>query len=107
MAITTAYEYRLAIREDLLDNYEEISSNPYFEDRLIEISDSWVPVYNGEVIQLWSNEMPSEYDDSWQEFGFSDGMTIVGMMRIDIYNWFSALVRELWDEILEEKEEAN
>jgi hypothetical protein len=105
MAITTAYEYRLAIRDDLLDNYEEISSNPYFEDRLTEISDSWVPVYNGEVIQLWSNEMPNEYDDSWQDSGFFDGMTIVGMMRIDIYNWFSALVRELWDEILEEKEE--
>jgi hypothetical protein len=108
MAITTAYEYRLAIQEELLGRYEEISESPYGEDLLNEMTDSWVPVYNGEIIALWSNEMPNEWDDSWKELaydGYTNGLNIVGLMRIDIYNWLSALVREIWDEIEEQKEE--
>lgn len=105
MAITTYEDYRLAIREDLLDNYEEISSNPYWQDRLTEMADSWLPVYNGEIIALWSNEMPNEYDDSWKEFGYTGGQGIVALMSVDLYNWLSALVSELWSEIETEKEE--
>jgi hypothetical protein len=108
MAITTAYEYRLAIQEELRERFDEISEHAYGEDLLNEMADSWLPVYNGEIIALWSNEMPNEFDDSWQEFayeGFTSKQNIVGLMRVDIYNWLSALIRELWSEIVTEKEE--
>lgn len=105
MAITTAYEYRLAIQEELLSNYEEISSRAYPEDYLTEMADSWTPVYNSEIIKLWANEMPSEYDDSWKDLGVNDEDGIIPRMRVDIYLWLSDVVTELWNEIVEKKEE--
>lgn len=105
MAITTAWEYRKAIKEDLVSNYEEISERAYPEDYLTETADSWTPVYNGDIIELWHKELPNEFVDSWQEIGAGDDFTIISLMRIDIYFWLSALVTELWDEVKEEKEE--
>lgn len=108
MAITTYYEYRTVIKDELNERFGEISEMAHYEDALSELADEFVPVYNGDIINLWSNEMPNEWDDSWQEFGLpSDtvgAISIVGLMRIDIYQWLNSLVAELWDEIKEEKE---
>ena len=109
MAITTEYEYRKAIQEELLERFDEISNHAYGEDLLNEMADSWVPVYNGEIIALWSKEMPNDFDDSWKEQGYdgyTNGLNIVGLMRIDIYNWLSAVIRELWSEIEADKQDA-
>jgi hypothetical protein len=108
MAITTEYEYRKAIQEELLERFDEISNHAYGEDLLNEMVDSWIPVYNGDIIALWSKEMPNDFDDSWKEQGYdgyTNGLNIVGLMRVDVYNWLSALIRELWNEIETEKEE--
>lgn len=103
----TEYEFRTAIKEDLLANYEEIISRPYPEDYLSETADSWSPIYNSDIIEIWSspNGMPNYFMDSWQEIGANDNDGIISRMRVDVYLWLDSLTRELWEEILEEKEE--
>lgn len=105
MAVTTAYEYRLAIKADLLGRYEEIKEQANPDDYLRETADSWLPVYNGEIIALWSKEMPNDFDDTWQEIGTNENATIVTRMTYDIYNWLFSLTNEIWSEIETEKEE--
>jgi hypothetical protein len=97
------------ITDELNERYDEISEMTYPEDALSEVADSWLPVYNGDIIQVWSKEMPSEWDNSWQEFGLPsqkvEEIDIVGLMRIDLFQWLSSLTNRIWDEIKEEKGE--
>jgi hypothetical protein len=104
MALETAYEYRLAIKDELLGRYEELNSKIDIDDFLREIADGWVPVYTHQIIALWSKEMPNEFDDSWKEFGYTEKQGISDLMTIDLFMWLFYLTNELWLEVISEKD---
>ena len=68
------------------------------EDRLVEIADSLVPVYNAEVIEEWQ-QMPIEYNDSWQDVGTDPDATILQRMSMDLYLYYNDQVARAYNEI--------
>jgi hypothetical protein len=104
------YQFRTAIKDELVSNFDRITDWQYPEDYLNEMADGFVPVYNHEIIEAWHKSMPHEFTDSWQEFGLPSSsvseISIIGLMRIDLYQWLNSLTSELWDEIKEEREVA-
>jgi hypothetical protein len=90
------------IRTEILDNWEQLSEHPEPTDLLDEFADSANPVYYNEILKDWS-EMPSEYNDSWQEFGQQNNATIFSLMAIDLAVYYRAIYGKIYAEILEEK----
>jgi hypothetical protein len=93
------------IKEEILSHIDEIDSNAYPEDALDQYADSFVPVYNGEIVRDWQ-EMPSEFDDSWKELGAAPEDGIIGLMMIDLYFYYRDQVNRAYQEITEEREAA-
>ena len=71
---------------------------------IAEYADSLVPVYNGDIIAEWS-QMPSEYDDSWQQYGMDEVFWqggILKLMSVDLAEYYLALYQEAYAEVAEE-----
>jgi len=90
------------IKQDLLDNYEEILGATYPEDDLQERADGYVPVYSNQIIKDWQ-EMPSEYNDAWLEYGEDGSKGIVRLMSVDLFVYYQAETLRIWEEIKAEK----
>lgn len=77
-------------------------------DNSHEWIDGYLPVYNNRIIEEWQN-MPGEYDDRGSaELGHMGETTIVGLMSLDLYMYYSDLFSQALNEIegeLEEEEE--
>lgn len=72
------------------------------KDRSGEYADSYLPVYNNQIIDAWK-DMPSEYDERGRlELGAGDDFTIISLMQLDLYLYYT----DLFFEALEEVEEA-
>lgn len=90
------------IKSDILDHWEQIANED--SDLLIQLSESAVPVYNNDIIKDWQ-EMPSEFDNAWQEFYEPNGdTTIVHLMTLDLYEYYRQTYQEIYLEIVDEKE---
>ena len=69
--------------------------------------DSWLPIYNNEIVQAWQ-EMPSEYDDrGYAELGHEGEVNIINLMSLDLYLYYTDLFNEALTEIEESLEEVN
>ncbi len=90
------------IKADLLDAFDEISGATYPDDLLTERADGYVPVYYHEILTDWA-EMPSEYNDSWLEYGEDASKGIFSLMSVDLFVYYQARTVAVWAEILEEK----
>lgn len=67
--------------------------------------DGYLPVYNNRIIEEWQN-MPGEYDDrGGAELGHMGEVTIIGLMSLDLYLYYSDLFNEVCDEVEQELEE--
>ena len=95
------------IKEELtteLSNGEELNQ---IEDRAGEWIDGHFPVYNSEIIKEWQ-DMPSEYDDRGaEELGHMGETTIIGLMSLDLYLYYSDLFSQAVAELREELEIAD
>lgn len=87
----------------VLDEWERLSEATYPEDLLGQIADSFVPVYDFEVIKDWQ-EMPSEYNDAWQELGVTDDYGITKLMSIDLWYYYRDLVNQAYQELAQDME---
>jgi hypothetical protein len=75
-------------------------------DRDGEIIESYLPIYNGQIIAEWQN-MPSEYDNRGAaELGTDGSIGIVGLMSLDLYLYYSDLLTEAIAVIAQEMKEA-
>lgn len=94
------------IEQEIRDNLAELRESNYPEDMLNEWADSAVPVYTSDIIKDWA-EMPSVFDDVWQEAftATEEGTTIVKLMTIDLYNYYQNTYTRIYNEILEEEED--
>jgi len=80
---------------------EEIKDNSH------EYIDSYLPIYNNQIIKEWQ-EMPSEYDDRGvAEMGHScDDISITSLMTSDLYLYYTDLFAEAIAEVEESLEGA-
>lgn len=92
------------IKKDLLDNWETITDSTWPEDYLDEFADGYIPVYTNEIIKDWQ-EMPSEFDNFWQDYGITKDTTIPDLMKIDLFNYYRNLAQTAYNEILTELED--
>ena len=94
------------IEQEIRDNLEELRESSHPEEMLNEWADSAVPVYTNEIVKDWQ-EMPSVFDDVWQEAftATEEGITIVKLMTIDLYNYYQNTYTRIYNEILEEMED--
>ena len=88
------------IKKELTDNWEQFADNQYPDDLITDFADSAVPVYNNEVIQDWS-EMPSEFDDSAQDFDIDPDATIMTRMSLDLFNYYRHQYQKAYNELAE------
>ena len=74
------------------------------EDREGEFIDSYLPIYNNEIIKEWQ-EMPSEYDNEGaRELGAPSDSNIIQLMTLDLYLYYGALFREAIQEVRDSEE---
>ena len=62
------------VSEDIISQMPTILSQRYPEDYVREIADGWIPVYNGDLVDLLSDNMSLGYPD---DNGIVDGVTNV------------------------------
>jgi hypothetical protein len=73
-------------------NGEELDN---IRDNSGEWVDGYLPVYNNQIIAEWQ-AMPSEYDDRGShELGqLGDDITVINLMSLDLYLYYSDLFQE-------------
>ena len=91
------------IKQELIDNWQQLAESAYPEDLVSELVESALPVYYGDIIRDWQ-EMPSDYSDSWRE-EFYEGETITALMTYDLWRYYSDQYHSLYNTIKQEKEE--
>ncbi len=69
------------------------------KDRSGEFIDSWLPVYNNQIIQEWTL-MPNDYTDRGSaELGTGQEISIINLMSLDLYLYYSDLFFEAVGEV--------
>ena len=88
------------MKEEILTELKNGAELEEIKDNSGEWVDNWLPVYNDQIIKEWQN-MPSEYDNrGYAELGGSGEITIINLMTLDLYLYYS----DLWNEVMEEVE---
>lgn len=87
-----------------LANGEELDD---IRDRSGEWIDSYLPIYNSEIIKEWQ-VMPNEYDNRGAaEIGHGGEIDIVNLMSLDLYLYYYDLFQEAVTEVESKLQEAN
>jgi hypothetical protein len=80
------------------------------KDRSGEIVDGYLPIYNNQILEEWSN-LPNDYDNRGAlELGYEGEPDIIRLMSLDLYLYYSDLLSEAFGEVeqeIEEREEAS
>lgn len=86
-----------------LDRGEDLDT---IKDRSGEFIDSWLPVYNNRIIEEWV-AMPNDYTDRGSaELGTGQEISIINLMTLDLYLYYSDLFFEAVQEVEESLEGA-
>jgi hypothetical protein len=91
------------IKNEIANRLKEFESQTEPGDLLREEADSLTPVYNSEIIADWA-EMPSEFENSWREYGWDESLEqggILGLMRIDLVHYYTSLTLDAYAELTE------
>lgn len=87
-----------------LSNGEELDD---LRDRSGEYIDSYLPIYNNEIVAEWQ-VMPSEYDNRGHaEIGNGGEIDIINLMSLDLYLYYYDLFQEAVNEVEKKLQEAN
>lgn len=90
------------MKEDITTALNEGETLLDIRDQLGEYVDGYLPVYNNQIIAEWQN-MPSEYDDRGAaELGDMGETTIIGLMSLDLYIYYTELFHSALDLLVEE-----
>ena len=70
-------------------------------DRQGEFIDSYLPIYNNQIVEEWQ-AMPSDYDNRGSaELGTGQEINIINLMTLDLYLYYSDLFYEAVKEVEE------
>ena len=98
------------IKEQMKDEFKTEISNGSDLDTIRDNSGEWVdgylPIYNNDILTEWQ-KMPSEYDDRGaQELGRGEDTTIIRLMSLDLYLYYTDIFNKAIEELEEELENA-
>lgn len=94
MALTRFTEIKAELASEMNDSD--------IEDRLTEIAEGYIPIYNYEIVEEWSL-MPEEFNDSWQEYGTEVAVQgIIRLMTLDLFAYYEAQVSRAYEELTAE-----
>ena len=100
MTMTT----RAEIKAEILDHLEQLRESQYPEDLLTELAESNTPIMYHDIISEWQ-QMPSEFDNGWQMYGFDESFEsggIYSLMAIDLQLYYDSQFLEVWEEVKSE-----
>lgn len=97
-----SYQLKKAMREEFA---QEIAKGyitlDEIRDNIGEWVDGYLPVYNDRIIDEW-RAMPSEYDNQGAaNLGHMEEVSIVGLMSLDLYIYYTEIAYEVLNEIEE------
>ena len=96
-----AYKYIYEDLKQTITNGEDMES---IRDNSGEWIDGYLPVYNNRIIEEWQN-MPGEYDNRGaEELGIPGDISIISLMQLDLYLYYSDLFFQVLTDIAEELE---
>jgi len=96
-----AYKYIYEDLKQTITNGEDMES---IRDNSGEWIDGYLPVYNNRIIEEWQ-DMPGEYDDRGSaELGHMGETTIIGLMSLDLYLYYTDVFFQVLTDIAEELE---
>tara|TARA_R100000697_G_scaffold4140_3_gene9024 strand:+ start:79 stop:393 length:315 start_codon:yes stop_codon:yes gene_type:complete len=80
---TTMHQLEKNLIEDLNDNKKEILDSQYPEDLITEYVDSWIPIYNSDLIEALSEDHSLAYVDDTGILG--ENPDVHQIIRCSIY----------------------
>jgi hypothetical protein len=96
-----AYKYIYEDLKQTITNGEDMES---IRDNSGEWIDGYLPIYNNNIIEEWK-DMPSEYDNRGSaELGIPGDISIIALMQLDLYLYYSDLFFQVLTDIAEELE---
>jgi len=95
------YKYIYEDLKQTITNGEDMES---IRDNSGEWIDGYLPIYNNRIIEEWQN-MPGEYDNRGaDELGIPGSVSIISLMQLDLYLYYSDLFFQILNDIAEELE---
>jgi len=95
------YKYIYEDLKQTITNGEDMES---IRDNSGEWIDGYLPIYNNNIIEEWK-DMPSEYDNRGSaELGIPGDISIIALMQLDLYLYYSDVFFQVLDDIAEELE---
>jgi len=95
------YKYIYEDLKQTITNGEDMES---IRDNSGEWIDGYLPIYNNNIIEEWK-DMPSEYDNRGSaELGIPGDISIISLMQLDLYLYYSDVFFQVLDDIAEELE---
>jgi len=95
------YKYIYEDLKQTITNGEDMES---IRDNSGEWIDGYLPIYNNNIIDEWK-DMPSEYDNRGSaELGIPGDISIISLMQLDLYLYYSDVFFQVLDDIAEELE---
>jgi hypothetical protein len=95
------YKYIYEDLKQTITNGEDMES---IRDNSGEWIDGYLPVYNNNIIEEWK-DMPGEYDNRGAaELGIPRDISIISLMQLDLYLYYSDVFFQVLTDIAEELE---
>jgi hypothetical protein len=95
------YKYIYEDLKQTITNGEDMES---IRDNSGEWIDGYLPIYNNNIIEEWK-DMPSEYDNRGSaELGIPGDISIISLMQLDLYLYYSDVFFQVLTDIAEELE---
>jgi len=95
------YKYIYEDLKQTITNGEDMES---IRNNSGEWIDGYLPVYNNNIIEEWK-DMPGEYDNCGAtELGIPSDISIISLMQLDLYLYYSDVFFQVLTDIAEELE---
>jgi len=95
------YKYIYEDLKQTITNGEDMES---IRDNSGEWIDGYLPIYNNNIIEEWK-DMPGEYDNRGSaELGIPGDISIIALMQLDLYLYYSDVFFQVLTDIAEELE---
>jgi hypothetical protein len=95
------YKYIYEDLKQTITNGEDMES---IRNNSGEWIDGYLPVYNNNIIEEWK-DMPGEYDNRGAaELGIPGDISIISLMQLDLYLYYSDVFFQVLTDIAEELE---
>lgn len=95
------YKYIYEDLKQTITNGEDMES---IRDNSGEWIDGYLPIYNNNIIEEWK-DMPGEYDNRGAlELGIPRDISIISLMQLDLYLYYSDVFFQVLTDIAEELE---